>query len=343
MSNQINRRKVEHIEAIKQDPETDRQGGYFDRIHLAHRAVPEINLKDVDPSTTFLGKKIAFPLIISSMTGGDHSLIRKINHNLAIAAQATNVAMAVGSQRILFENPAAIDSFDLRPLAPSIPLIGNLGAVQLNYGFGMTQCKKAVEVLGADGLYFHLNPLQEAIQPEGDTDFSALLNKISHINNQLSVPVLIKEVGCGIGGDDIKRLIQAGIRYIDIAGQGGTSWSRIEHHRDHSGLSQGILFQDWGIPTTLALQMAKPYSHQACIIASGGLRNGLDMVKSVILGARLCGLAAPLLKSAMQSPDDVILEIESLKRAFSTAMFLLGAPNIDYLRGNSRLILENFH
>lgn len=342
MSDQINRRKIEHIEVINQDPKTDRQGGHFDRIHLIHRALPEISLKDIDPSTTFLGKKVAFPLIISSMTGGDHALLRKINHNLAIAAQATNVAMAVGSQRILFENPTAIESFDLRPVAPTIPFVSNLGAVQLNYNFDISHCQQAVDILDADGLYLHLNPLQEAIQPEGDTNFSSLLAKISIINDQLSVPVLLKEVGCGIHPKDIERCIQAGIKHIDIAGQGGTSWSRIEHHRDHSGQSLGIQFQDWGIPTPTALKMAKPYCDQACIIASGGLRNGLDMVKSVILGAHLCGLAAPLLKAAIQSADNVIQEIESLKRAFSTAMFLLGAPNIDYLRGNSQLLLENF-
>jgi len=343
MDNKTNRRKIEHISILQKDPAVDRKANYFDQIQLMHRALPEINLADVDPSTTFLGKRIAFPLIISSMTGGDHALLKKINQNLAIAAEATHVALAVGSQRIMFENTNAIESFDLRSFAPTIPLISNIGAVQLNYNIELSHCCQAVDILSADGLYFHLNPLQEVIQPEGDTDFSHLLNKISAINNAINVPVLIKEVGCGIGPTDIEMLLGEGIKYIDLAGQGGTSWSRIEFHRDASELSQGLAFQDWGIPTPIALKLARPYNDKAFIIASGGLRGGLDMIKSVILGASLCGMAAPLLKAAMQSPDQVIKEIESLKQAFVTAMFLLGAPDVNYLHGNSQLLLETFY
>ncbi len=337
----INHRKLEHIEVIRQDPDTDRDSKYFDRIRLIHRALPELDLREIDPSTTFLGKKISFPLIISSMTGGDHDLLKKINKNLAIAAQATQVAMAVGSQRIMFDNPRAQESFTLRPFAPTVPLAGNIGGVQLNYGFTSEHCQKAVDVLEADGLYLHLNSLQEAIQPEGNTDFSALIDKIRVVNEQLNVPILIKEVGCGISPEDIKLLMSAKVKYIDLAGHGGTSWSRIEHHRHTSNLSQGILFQDWGIPTPLAIKMASPYASEVSLIASGGLRNGLDMVKSVILGAQLCGLAAPFLKAAMQSADDVIQSIEHLKHAFTIAMFLLGASNLDYLRGNSQLLLDH--
>lgn len=340
MSDQTNHRKIEHIAVIQNHPDTNCNAGYFDRLQLIHRALPEISLNDVDPSTTFLGKKISFPLIISSMTGGDHELLTRINRNLAIAAQATNVAMAVGSQRVLFENPAAKKSFALRPFAPDIPLVGNIGAVQLNYGFDIRQCTEAINVLSADGLYFHLNALQEAIQPEGNTNFSSLLKKIEQINKQLPVPVLIKEVGCGMHYEDIKHCIDAGIRYIDIAGQGGTSWSSIEYHRDPSAINPGKQFQGWGIPTPVALKMAAPFMNDACIIASGGLRNALDMVKSVVLGAHLCGIAGYLLQAAIDSADRVIQEIEALKHAFSIAMFLLGVPNIACLRGKSQLFLE---
>ncbi|MCL6270806.1 type 2 isopentenyl-diphosphate Delta-isomerase [Sansalvadorimonas sp. 2012CJ34-2] len=337
-----NSRKVEHIQLIEQDRETDRDARYFDRIRLTHRAFPEINLDDVDPSVEFMGKKLSFPLLISSMTGGDHALVRTINYNLAVAAQETGVAMGVGSQRVMFEQSSARASFAIRQHAPDALLFANLGAVQLNKGFGIEQCREAVELVGADALYLHLNALQEAIQPEGDTEFRGLLDRIEEIRQQLEVPLLLKEVGCGFSQEDIAAAVSRGIKYIDVAGQGGTSWSRIEHHRADDLMNPGILFQDWGIPTPRALKLAAPYQNRIELIASGGLRNGVDMAKSVILGARLCGLAAPLLKPAMESVDRVITVIEALKREFVTTMFLLGAPDVAALHGNERLILDDF-
>ncbi|WP_281647826.1 type 2 isopentenyl-diphosphate Delta-isomerase [Parendozoicomonas sp. Alg238-R29] len=339
---QTNNRKIEHIRMIEQDGETDRDARYFDRIRLSHRALPELDLDKIDPSVEFMGRKLSFPLLISSMTGGDHSLVRTINHNLAVAAQITGVALAVGSQRVMFEQPAARASFALRQYAPDALLLANLGAVQLNKGFGIEQCREAVELVGADGLYLHLNALQEAIQPEGDVDFSGLLGKIENIRRQLDCPLLLKEVGCGFSSDDVARVAERGIEYIDVAGQGGTSWSRIEHLRADDRHNLGVLFQDWGVPTPQALKQAKPYRDRVQLIASGGLRNGIDMAKSVILGARLCGMAAPLLKPAMESVDQVVETIEALKREFVTAMFLLGAPDVASLYGNERLILEDY-
>lgn len=340
MSDPTNERKIEHIRAIEHDPSTDRDGRYFDRIHLMHRALPELALDEIDTHVEFMGKQLSFPLLISSMTGGDHQLVKDINANLAVAAEATGVAMAVGSQRVMFTAPEARDSFDLRPYAPTTLLLGNIGAVQLNYGLGAEQAKAAIECLGADGLYLHLNPLQEAVQPEGDTDFSGLRGKIAALVKALPVPVLLKEVGSGLSPADIESGMAAGIRYFDLAGTGGTSWSRIEHHRRKDGVDLGLRFQDWGIPTPKALQLADPYHDRAVFIASGGLRDGIDMVKSVILGASLCGVAAPLLKPAMESADAVIAEIERMRREFSTAMFLLGAPDVPYLFRNRALILE---
>ena len=338
---QTNSRKVEHIRVIERDSGTDREGGYFDRIRLSHRGLPEIALADVDTQVEFLGKTLSFPMLISSMTGGDHELVRKINRNLAIAAQATGVAMGVGSQRVMLEQPAARTSFELRQFAPDALLFANLGAVQLNYGCGLAACREVVDALDADALYLHLNPLQEAVQPEGDTNFSGLLDKIAGINEQLGCPVVLKEVGCGMSPEDIEAAAVRGISCIDVAGQGGTSWSRIEHHRaGESGDSLGLRFQDWGIPTPQALKLAAPFRDRVELIASGGLRNGVDMVKSVILGARLCGLAAPLLKPAMESADQVIAAIETLRREFATAMFLLGMPDVKTLYGNEQLILD---
>lgn len=340
MSDQTNERKIEHIRAIENDPLTDRSGHYFDRIRLMHRGLPELSLDEIDSSCDFLGYRLSFPMLISSMTGGDHELIKKVNRNLAVAANATGVAMAVGSQRVMFTSPEARESFELRQYAPDIPLIGNIGAVQLNCGIGGEQVQQAIDVLQADALYLHLNPLQEAVQPEGDTDFSNLSEQISDLVSKLKVPVLLKEVGSGLSPSDIELGLKAGVSIFDVAGTGGTSWSRIEHHRRKDKGDLGIKFQDWGIPTPMALKLASPYLSSATIVASGGLRDGIDMVKSVILGASLCGMAAPLLKPAMESAEAVIAEIEKFKTEFRTAMFLLGAPDINALFNNRTLILE---
>ncbi|MCW8886939.1 MAG: type 2 isopentenyl-diphosphate Delta-isomerase [Motiliproteus sp.] len=341
MSDLTNNRKVEHIRIIESDAETDRQRRYFDRIHLRHRGLPELSLADIDPSCDFLGKKLSFPLLISSMTGGDHELVRRINQNLALAAEQTQVAMAVGSQRVMFSTPEAAESFDLRKQAPTTLMMANIGAVQLNYGFGVEECQAAVELLKADALYLHLNPLQEAVQPEGDTDFSSLSEKIGMIIQQLPVPVILKEVGAGLSPEDIQLGLDQGVKVFDLAGTGGTSWSRIEHHRSDQDqrAELGILFQDWGIPTPVALKLAQPYMKKADFIASGGIRTGIDMVKSVILGGSLCGLAAPFLKPAMESPEAVVEVINQLKQEFVTAMFLLGVQNIKSLQLNEALLL----
>lgn len=336
-----NDRKIEHINIIQRDVHVERGGSYFDRIQLMHRALPGIALEDVDTRCQFLGRELSFPLLISSMTGGDHQLIRTINQNLAKAAQQCKVAMAVGSQRVMFTNPKARESFELRTFAPDVPLIGNIGAVQLNKGFDAQMCQQTVDVLDADGLYLHLNPLQEAIQPEGDTDFRSLDAKIRSVVSQLKVPVLLKEVGSGLSPMDVEQGLDCGVSYFDVAGRGGTSWSRIEHHRNHTdGDELGICFQDWGLDTVSALKMLKPYAERATFISSGGVRNGIDMVKSVILGASVCGVAAPLLKPAMHSSEAVVQEIERLRKEFTTAMFLLGTKEIKCLLNNSALMYE---
>jgi len=344
MSEKVNDRKIQHLEIVNSDAESDRQQSYFDYVQLKHRALPQLNLADVDTAISFLGKHLSFPLLISSMTGGDHDLVRKINFNLAAAAEKTQVAMAVGSQRVMFNNPGAQESFALRKYAPSTVLLANLGAVQLNYGFGLEQCREAIAVLGADALCLHLNALQECVQPEGDTNFSDLSDKIIKVAQALEKPIILKEVGCGFSAEDVELVIKHGINYIDVAGAGGTSWSRIEHHRrvgisDHNSL--GITFQDWGIPTPLSLELLKPYRESVTLIASGGLRSGIDMAKAIVLGASLCGIAAPFLKAAMTSSDSVVNEIEKLRKEFLTAMFLLGVDSVEKLRGNAALVAYN--
>jgi len=339
----INQRKLDHINIVSDDQAIDRRQYYFDRIRLTHRALPELNLAEVDPSTKFLGKELSFPLLISSMTGGADEELVKINRNLAIAAEAEGIALAVGSQRVFFSDAAAEESFRLRELAPSTVLLGNLGAVQLNYEMGFADCEAAVRVLDADGLYLHLNPLQEAVQPEGDTDFSGLRSKIAVIVQSLKQPVIVKEVGAGISAVDVEHLLAAGVKYIDVAGSGGTSWSMVESKRSDNP-QIGELFSDWGIPTPIALHQMKPYRHEMTLIASGGIRNGIDMVKGMILGASLCGIARPFLNPARESADAVREVIRRIKREFTTAMFLLGAGEIDDIFSKEELILdEHWH
>lgn len=341
MTDSTRDRKIEHIRIIEHDQNVDRQQFYFDRVRLTHRALPEVDFHAIDPAIEFVGKRLAFPLLISSMTGGDHEVNRTVNRNLALAAEATGVAMGVGSQRVMFTHPESQDSFALRSRAPTAPLFANLGAVQLNTGFGIDECRAAVAAVGADGLYLHLNPLQEAIQPEGDTNFAGLAKKIGKVTRELDVPVLVKEVGAGISLADAQLLADAGVRFIDVAGSGGLSWSRIENHRRraHAPDDLGLVFQDWGIPTPTALQLLAPLRPHVTQIASGGIRTGLDMAKAMVLGATVCGLASPLLRPAMDSSEAVIQVIERLRREFHTALFLLGARTPIEIIGNAGLLL----
>lgn len=339
----INRRKLDHIGIVSEGSDIDRRKNHFDRIRLVHRALPELNLSEVDPSVEFMGKELAFPLLISSMTGGAGGELAKINRNLAIAAEAEGIALAVGSQRVFLSDDAARASFELRRYAPDTLLFGNLGAVQLNHGMGLAGCEAAMEVLDADGLFLHLNPLQEAVQPEGNTDFSNLRNQIAGIVQGLEKPVVVKEVGAGISPADVEHLIAAGIRYIDVSGSGGTSWSLIESRRSDEP-ELGELFADWGIPTPVALRSMKPFRKDMTLIASGGIRSGIDMAKSMVLGASLCGVARPFLNPARESTDAVRAVIRRLKREFTTALFLLGAACANDLKDNEGLILdENWH
>ncbi len=336
-SQQITQRKQDHIDAILKDTQIERNQSGFDDIRLMHRGLPQCDLKQIKTATHFLNKEISFPFLIASMTGGAAQNLGNINRHLAEAAEACQVPMAVGSQRAMILDQAAQPTFALRQYAPTAPLIANLGAVQLNYGFGLDEAKRAVETLEADALYLHLNPLQEVIQPEGDTNFSGLADKIHQLSQQIDVPIILKEVGAGLSPQDIELGLQAGIQYFDVAGRGGTSWSRIEAHRADNPL--GFAFQDWGLTTIEALRMSHPYQSNAFFIASGGIRNGIDMIKAVIMGGRLCGVAAPLLVPALNSTENVIQCIEQFKREFTTAQFLLGAQCMDDLYLNNALIM----
>ncbi len=333
-------RKADHIRInLEEDVNFRQLTTGLEKYHFLHQALPEINLDCVDISLEFLGKTLQAPLLISSMTGGTEQA-QVINRHLAEAAEITGIAMGLGSQRAALEDKALAESFRVRPIAPSILLFANLGAVQLNYGYTVEHCQRAVDMVGADALILHLNALQEAVQPEGDGDFSQLLHKIEAVCNTLPVPVIAKEVGWGFSADTARRLGDAGVAVIDVAGAGGTSWSQVEMYRAPSEIHRRVAatFVDWGIPTAESIVAVKDGHPATKIIASGGLRNGLDIAKCIALGAHLGGMAGPFLKAAVKSTEAVLQEIEIAKTELQVAMFAIGAESIVALQTTDRLL-----
>lgn len=319
-------RKSDHIRiCLEEDVQFDRTTNGFDRYRFTHCCLPELNLNEVDLSTTFLDKKLGSPLLISSMTGGTE-VAKTINYRLAEVAQDYQIAMGVGSQRVAVENPEVTKTFAVRSIAPDILLFANLGAVQLNYNYGLAQCLRVVESLEADALILHLNPLQECIQPQGDTNFRGLIDKIAQLCAQLPVPVIVKEVGNGISAPMAQKLIAAGVAAIDVAGAGGTSWAKVEGERAENEQQRrlGKTFADWGIPTAECITSIRTVAPHIPLIASGGLRNGLEVAKAIALGADLAGLAWPFLQAASESVDAVRELVRSLLAEIATVLFCTG-------------------
>ena len=321
-------RKAEHIDLALEDG-MQLHSSFFDEYFFDHLALPEIDYKDLDLSVEFIGRSLRAPLLISCMTGGTEQATR-INRNLAVAAQATGIALGVGSQRRALEDPAQAASFDVRELAPSVPLLANLGAVQLNYGFGLEECRRAVKMIDADALVLHLNPLQEALQPEGQCNFSDLVPRIAEIVSSLEVPVIVKEIGCGISSEAGRALRDAGLTILDTAGLGGTSWARIEAKRADD-VDLGELFADWGVPTPRSIRALRSLEG-VTVIASGGVRNGIDVAKAIALGGDIVGLAQPFLAAANDSADRAIEKVKRLVRELKIAMFCVGARSVSELQ-----------
>jgi isopentenyl-diphosphate delta-isomerase len=329
----ISNRKNDHIRInLEEDVRSALTTG-LDDFRFIHEALPEINLDDVDLSQVLFGKRPQAPILISSMTGGTEEAAR-INRTLAEAAQATGVVMGVGSQRAALENERTADTFRVRAYAPDVLLFANLGAVQLNYGYGIDHCRRAVEMIEADALILHLNPLQEAVQPEGDTRFEGLAAQIEAVCRALPVPVIAKEVGWGISERSARLLANAGVAAIDVAGAGGTSWSQVEKYRiqDERLARVASAFRNWGIPTAESIQMVRRASPEMPIFASGGLRGGVDIAKSVALGACLGGMAGLFLKAAVRSLEDTIQTIEEIRREIQICMFAAGAKDLAALQ-----------
>lgn len=326
-------RKADHIRICLDEDVQFRQTTGFERYRFTHCCLPELDWDDIDLSTSFLGKSLRSPLLISSMTGGTEQA-RQINYRLAATAQQFGLAMGVGSQRVAVENPEVISTFDVRAIAPDIVLLANLGAVQLNYTYGLNECQKVVDWLQADALVLHLNPLQESVQTSGDTNFRDLLPKIKRLCQHLPVPVIAKEVGNGISGAMAARLLEAGVSAIDVAGAGGTSWARVESERARDAQQRrlGATFANWGIPTAECVLQVRRVAPEVPLIASGGLRNGLDAAVAIALGADVAGMAYPFLKAASISETALVELVDTLNAELTTALFCTGCATPSALR-----------
>jgi isopentenyl-diphosphate delta-isomerase len=336
-------RKAEHLRInLEEDVAAKGVRTGFEAYRFMHCALPEVDLADVCTAVDVLGWHLGSPLFISCMTGGTESAHR-INCVLAETAEELGIALGLGSARVLLERPQALASFAVRDLAPSVPLLANLGAVQLNRGVTTDDCRRLVHLLRADALVLHLNPLQEALQPEGDTCFAGLLARIEEVATHLDVPVVVKEVGWGIDAGVVADLLDAGVAAVDVAGAGGTSWSEVERHRLGDGAAARIAgaFAGWGIPTAVALAQARAAAPNGVIFASGGVRSGLDVAIAVALGADLVGVAGPFLRAADAGEDACIGLAREWIEVLRVVMFATGCADVAALRASERLVRED--
>jgi isopentenyl-diphosphate Delta-isomerase len=328
-------RKDSHLAlCLQEEVEYPLPASGFGELRFDHDALPEVDLAAVSTEVDLLGKRLAAPLVIASMTGGTPRA-GEINRRLALAAEACGVGMALGSQRKMLEDPSARATFTVREAAPRLRLLfGNVGAVQLNYGVGLREVRRLVDAVRADAFLFHLNPLQEAIQPEGDTRFSGLLAKLRAIAPEVGVPVLLKEVGSGISRTTAEKIRDLPVAGVETSGVGGTSWSRIESLRakDDVQRTTGELFARWGIPTPESVATCREVMPDRVVIASGGLRNGIEAAKALALGADAVSLALPLLKAADRSVEDAVLALRRVMEELRTAMFVTGCRTVADLR-----------
>ena len=337
----IPQRKSDHLRITLDNDVQSRTENGLDLYQFEHNALPEIDLAQVDLASTFLDVPLAAPLLISSMTGGTEEAA-EVNRNLALTAQACGIAMGVGSQRAILAHPELAATYQVRRFAPDILLFANIGAVQFNYGLTIDQCRRLVDDIQANALILHFNPLQEALQPEGETNFSDLLRHIEQLAASLPVPVVAKEVGAGISLAAAQRLIDAGVAAIDVAGTGGTSWALVEMYRMKHPERQAIAaqFADWGLSTAECIQSIRTAYPDLPLIASGGLRGGIHAAKCVALGADLVGMSTPFLKPAMQSAEDCIKAAQEIIETIRIAAFLIGAQSFTQLKSTPALKLR---
>lgn len=325
------KRKADHIRInLEEDVSFKKVTSGLEQYFFMHQALPEIDLDAINTAAHILGKTLKTPLLISSMTGGTREA-REINRTLAAAAQEAGIAMGLGSQRAAIEDPQLADTYHVRDVAPDILLLANVGAVQLNYGYGVTECQRAVDMCHADALILHFNALQEAVQPEGDGNFANLLHKVETVCRQLTVPVIAKEVGWGFSAQAARQLADAGVAAIDVAGAGGTSWSQVEMYRAPTARHARVAgaFIDWGIPTAVSLQYCREAAPNLPIFASGGINNGIDVAKCIALGANVVGFAGHFLRAAADGGVAGVVELaETLTSELRVTMFCTGAADL---------------
>jgi isopentenyl-diphosphate delta-isomerase len=334
-------RKADHLRInLEEDVQSGLKSG-LDRYRFIHQALPELDLDRVDLTQVLFNKSVNIPILISSMTGGTKQA-GEINRTLARAAQEFGLAMGLGSMRAVIEHPDLSSTFRVRDVAPDILLFANLGAIQLNYGYDIDDCLRVVEIAQADALILHLNPLQEALQPEGQTNFSGLLARIHAVCKGLPVPVIVKEVGWGISERVAFQLANVGVAAIDVAGAGGTSWSQVEMYRnsDPHLVNVASIYKNWGIPTAESIRMVHRVAPNMPIFASGGLTNGLEIAKCIALGACLGGMAGPFLRMASKGFDELIDTIQEFTRQIRITMFAAGVGNLKELQ-SVELIEQN--
>ncbi|GIO24541.1 type 2 isopentenyl-diphosphate Delta-isomerase [Oceanobacillus sp. J11TS1] len=342
MEKGINQRKTEHIRlCLEGNVEGVDKSTGLEGIHFLHNALPEIDFADITLETSFLDKALKAPFLVSSMTGGSE-LATTINQNLALAAEQKGWALAIGSTRAFLESDQHKDSFLIRQQAPTVPLIVNIGAVQLNYGYGAEECQRIIDKTEADSIVLHLNSLQEAVQDGGDLNFKDLLPKIEQVCKQVDAPVGVKEVGFGIDGEAAKRLYDAGIAYIDVAGAGGTSWSQVEKLRSKDPLKKAAAeaFNNWGNPTKDCLVSVRSQLPDAPLVASGGMKTGVDAAKAITIGADVIGYARHLLQAATESAESVVQTMDQLELELKMTMFGIGAVNLQELKNTKRVSIN---
>ncbi|WP_434458687.1 type 2 isopentenyl-diphosphate Delta-isomerase [Stutzerimonas urumqiensis] len=334
-------RKNDHLDIVL-DPSRARSvtASGLDAIRFEHCAMPELQLDAIDLRTSLLGKPLQAPLLISSMTGGARRAAT-INRHLAEAAQALGIALGVGSQRVALESDADQGlTRELRRLAPSVPLLANFGAAQLVAGYGLEQARRAVGMIEADALIIHFNPLQEAVQRGGDRDWRGVLQAIERLAGALEVPLVAKEVGAGLNATVARQLVDAGVAIIDVAGAGGTSWAAVEAERGIDARQRAVAqaFAGWGIPTAQAIHEARVACPKTPLIASGGIRDGVDVARAIRLGADFVGQAAGVLERALESSEAVIEHFQILIEQLRVACFCTGSRDLAEL-GRARLVL----
>ncbi len=331
----ITDRKRDHLElTAREQVEARGKTNLVEQVELLHDSLPELAVDEIDLSGEFLGKPIAAPLAISGMTGGTDRA-REINQILGEVAQKLGLVFGVGSQRILLEDPSLAATYQVRHVAPDVPLLGNIGGVQAAE-YGPDRIAELVDMIDADGICTHLNPGQELMQPEGDRDFRGIVEAIGELQEALEVPVVVKETGCGLSPRTLDKISETGVEWVDTSGAGGTTWIGVETLRTPAEeRTVGDIFWDWGTPTAASVAYASRRDFN--VIASGGLRSGLDAARAIALGANLAGMALPWLRAAYEHGFDAALEFgETTVEALRTACVLTGSETVDQLRETPR-------